>query len=296
MPRANAGWRARTVSGVGLPPARHALTRLPGHCAVQPKPIHALARGLLVLETLSRRGSASALELARETAVPRATVYRILRTLEDAGFVGRGITDDRFHPLLGVRRLSGGFKDGQLLAAVAAPLLATLTKRISWPCDVVTLEGTAMIIRDTTHGQSALSIDRNVVGRRLPLLGSCAGLAYLAFAPAAEQSLLIESLARSTDPADQPARDAVKVRRLLEATRRRGYGVRQGGAIWPHTGAVALPVRQGGRVLGCVSVIWMARVISAAEGLRRCLEPLRETRALLEAALAEAGSNAAAVM
>lgn len=259
----------------------------------QPKPINALARGLLVLEALNRRGSASVLELARETAVPRATVYRIVRTLELAGFVGRGITDDRFHPLLGVRRLSGGFKDEQRLTEAAAPLLATLTKRIAWPCDVVTLEGTAMVVRDTTHGQSALSIDRNVVGRRLPLLGSCAGLAYLAFAPAAEQSLLMDILARSTDPADQPARDPVKLRRLLETTRRRGYGVRQGGALWPHTGAVALPVREGGRVLGCISVIWMARVIPAAEGLRRCLEPLRETRALLEAALAGSGPNRA---
>ena len=254
---------------------------------MRPKPILALAKGISVLEALNRRGSASALELARETAVPRATVYRILRTLEDAGLVGRGITDERFHPLLGVRRLSGGFKDDQRLTAVAAPLLAILTKRIAWPCDVVVLEGTCMVVRDTTHGQSALSIDRNVVGRRLPLVGSSAGLAYLAFAPTAEQSLLIEVLARSEAPADHLARDAAKLRRVLEATRRRGYGLRQGGSIWPHTGAVALPVREGGRVLGCISAIWMARIIPAAEGVRRCLEPLRETRALIEAALAQ---------
>ena len=258
-----------------------------------PKPIHALARGLVVLEALNRRGNASAMDLARDTAVPRATVYRILQTLQNAGFVGRGITDDRFHPLLGVRRLSGGFKDDQNLTSVAAPLLAALTTRIAWPCDVSTLEGTAMVIRDTTHGQAPLSIDRNMVGRRLPLLGSSAGLAYLAFVPAAEQALLIELLARSTDLNDRPAQDPVKVRRLLEATRRRGYSVRQGGPLWPHTGAVALPVRDAGRVLGCISAIWMARVIPAAEGLLRCLEPLRETRARIEAALAQAKTGGA---
>ena len=252
---------------------------------MHPKPIYALARGLAVLEALNQRGSASVQELARATSVPRPTVYRILQTLQDAGFVGRGITDDRFHPLLGVRRLSGGFKDDQRLTTVAAPLLAALTTRIAWPCDVSTLEGTAMVIRDTTHGQAPLSIDRNMVGRRIPLLGSSAGLAYLSFVPPAEQSLLLELLARSVEPADQPAKDPVKARRLLDATRRRGYGVRQGGPLWPHTGAVALPVREGERVLGCISAIWMARVIPAAEGLRRCLEPLRETRAMIEGAL-----------
>jgi IclR family mhp operon transcriptional activator len=255
-----------------------------------PKRIHALTRGLVVLEALNRRGSASAAELARDTAVPRATVYRILQTLQDACFVGRGITDDRFHPLLGVRRLSGGFKDDQKLTTIAAPLLAELTARIGWPCDVSTLEGTAMVIRDTTHGQAPLSIDRNMVGRRLPLLGSSAGLAYLAFVPAAEQALLIELLARSADASDQTARDPIKVRRVLDATRRRGYSVRQGGPLWPHTGAVALPVREAGRVLGCISSIWMARVIPAAEGLVRCLQPLRKTRALIEAALAQAAA------
>jgi IclR family mhp operon transcriptional activator len=139
-----------------------------------------------------------------------------------------------------------------------------------------------MVIRDTTHGQTPQSIDRNMVGRNLPLLGSATGLAYMAFAPAAERALLLELLARSRDPADAVAQRPAEVKRLITATQKCGYGARQSGVIWPHTGAIALPVRYAGRVLGCISAIWMARFIPLEDGVARCLEPLRETCALIE--------------
>jgi IclR family mhp operon transcriptional activator len=84
------------------------------------------------------------------------------------------------------------------------------------------------------------------------------------------------------------ARLADQVSDLIAATRRRGYGLRQGGQIWPHTGSLALPIRVGRRLLGCINTIWMARVLSANEGVRRCLEPLRETKATIEQRLADA--------
>jgi IclR family transcriptional regulator, mhp operon transcriptional activator len=99
---------------------------------------------------------------------------------------------------------------------------------------------------------------------------------------------LLALLAKSGDPHDALARDRAQVSRLIEATRRRGYGFRQGGAIWPHTGALSLPVRVGRRLLGCINMVWMARVVSPQEGVRRYLEPLRETRQIIEQKLAEA--------
>ena len=261
---------------------------------MQAKPIRAFARGLAVLEALNRGGSATALELARRSGVPRPTVYRLLRTLEEAGYVSRSLDDERFHLLLNVRKLSGGFRDEQWLSEIAIPHLQALTERISWPCDVSTLHGLTMVIRDTTHGQTPLSIDRNMVGRNLPLLGSATGLAYIAFAPEAERALLLELLAHSDDPANDVARRPAQAKRLIAATQRRGYGARQGGVIWPHTGAIALPVRHSGRVLGCVSAIWMARFTPLESGVARCLEPLRDTRALIEQDLQAASCDLAA--
>jgi IclR family mhp operon transcriptional activator len=255
---------------------------------MHPKPIRSFARGLAVLAALNRHGSATALTLARETGVPRATVYRLLQTLFDDGYVGRGTADDRFHLRLKVRGLSEGFEDEQWITAIAGPALLELTRRTAWPCDVSTLDGLKMVIHETTHRIAPLSIDRNMVGQELPILGSASGLAYISFVPEGERDALLALLARSSDPHDALARDAARVSRLIAATRRRGYGLRQGGEIWPHTGSLALPVRVGSRLLGCINTVWMARVISAEEGVSRCLEPLRETRHLIEQKLTEA--------
>ena len=254
---------------------------------MQPKPVRSFARGLAVLEALNAGGSASVLQLARRTGVARGTVYRLLQTLQDAGYVERGAGDDRFHLCLKIRQLAGGFEDEQWIAGVARPALLALTRRISWPCDVLTFQDLRMVIRDTTHPVAPLSIDRNMAGRDIPMLGSAAGLTYLAFAPAQERAQILGLLAQQGSGADGVT-DPGATARVIAATRRRGYGVRQGGPVWPHTGAVALPVRHGGRVLGCISVIWMARVVPGREGLRLCLAPLRDTQAQIERELAGA--------
>ena len=173
---------------------------------MQPKPIRSFTRGLTLLAALNQLGSASALTLARKTGLPRATVYRLLQTLLDDGYIGRGAADDRFHLRFKVRTLSGGFEDEHWISAVAGPALAALTQRISWPCDVVTLDGLKMIIRDTTHPVAPLSIDHNMVGRALPILGSSSGLAYIAFAPPQEREALLEMLASSGDAENALAR------------------------------------------------------------------------------------------
>ena len=184
---------------------------------MHPKPIRSFARGLAVLSVLNRHGSATALTLARETGVPRATVYRLLQTLFDDGYVGRGTADDRFHLRLKVRGLSEGFEDEQWINAIAGPALLELTQRTAWPCDVSTLEGLKMVIHETTHRVAPLSIDRNMVGQELPILGSASGLAYISFAPKEERDTLLALLARSSHPHDAVARDAAQVSRLIAA-------------------------------------------------------------------------------
>jgi len=255
---------------------------------MRPKPIRSFARGLAVLSALNRHGSATALTLARETGVPRATVYRLLQTLLDDAYVGRGTADDRFHLRLKVRSLAEGFEDEQWISAIAGPALEELTRRLSWPCDVTTLQGLKMIIHDTTHRLAPLSIDRNMVGQELPVLSSASGLAYISFIRDEERQALLALLARSSDPHDTLARNAEQVSQLIAATRRRGYGLRQGGRIWPHTGSLAVPIRVGRRVLGCINTTWIARVLDAKQAVSRCLEPLREMRQLIEQRLADA--------
>lgn len=257
-----------------------------------PKPVRAFARGLDLLVALNRHGGATALTLARETGIPRPTVYRLLETLERAGYVARSPSDERWVLRLKVRSLSDGFEDEEWISAIAAPALYRLTERIGWPSDLCTLEGTAMVIRETTHRVARFSLDRGMIGRALPVLQSSVGQAWLAFAPRAERETLLRLLAASDRPQDALARQPGLLARTVTDVRRRGYALRVGaGTPWPHTGSIALPVLHGERLLGCVNAIWMARAVSPEEGARLCLGPLRAVVAEIEQAMAAAAQD-----
>lgn len=234
------------------------------------KPIRALGRGLEVLAALNRLGEATAGALAAASGVPRPTVYRVLETLRQGGYVAA--IDERWSLRLGVRALSDGFEDEEWITTIAAPALHDLTARIRWPCDLATLEGTSMVIRVTTHKVAPFSIDRAMLGRALPVLESAMGLAWLAFAPAAERQALLAMLG------------ARPMARRLAEIRRQGHALRLGGR-WPHTASVAVPVMAGGRLLGCAAAIWMARAVPPEEGLRQCLAPLRDAVGRIAAGL-----------
>ena len=128
-----------------------------------------------------------------------------------------------------------------------------------------------MVIHETTHRIAPLSIDRNMVGQELPILASASGLAYIAFAPKEERQSLLALLAQSNDPYDAVARDTTQLSHLIAAT-----------------GAIALPIRVGRRLLGCINTVWMARALLPTAAVNTCLGPLRETREVIERRLAEA--------
>ncbi len=245
-----------------------------------PKPIRAAARALSVLAALNRAPGATAPALARATGIPRPTVHRLLETLRQEGYAARSPADEHWVLRPAVRALSDGFTEDAWVTQHAAPILLALTERIGWPSDLATRHGTEMLIRETTHRAARFSIDQGMAGHRLPILHSSLGRCWLAFAPAKERDGVLALL---RDLPDRPA-----LLRELAGIRRRGYALREGtGSPWPHTGSVALPLHAGGRLLGCVNAIWMARAVSAEQGLRLCLEPLRAARDAIEAALAE---------
>ena len=61
--------------------------------------------------------------------------------------------------------------------------MAEFTREHVWPVSLFTFEAGKMLVRDTTHRVSALSIDYGMVGRRMGMLRTAGGLAYLAFCP-----------------------------------------------------------------------------------------------------------------
>jgi IclR family transcriptional regulator, mhp operon transcriptional activator len=232
--------------------------------------VRALERGLAVLAAMNRHKVASVVELARETRLPRPTVYRLLETLERSGFVARSGAADRFCLAGKVRTLSDGFVDDEWITGIAAPLMAAFTAAHVWPVALMTFEEGRMLIRETTHPASSLSIDYGMIGRRLPMLRTAAGRAYLAFCPENERRTILDMLGHSS--ASEDRYDERRLPALLRDVRAKGYAL-QDREINPKTSGISVAIR-GERLLGCVSMIWIASALTMEEAQQRFLAPL----------------------
>lgn len=251
------------------------------------KQVRGLSRGLALLRALNRvNGSASIAELSQTLGLHRTTVRRLLETLQDEGLVRRSASNDGYGLTIRVRELSEGFRDEEWISSVSGPLLARLLEKVLWPTDICTLDGDAMIVRETTHRFSRLSFHRSMVGRRLPLLQTSSGLAYLAFCPDAEREQLLMMLARRPEPEYALARDPEQLNVMLERIRYKGYG--ENYMSWQmeeKVAAIAVPLRVGNQLLGCLSLVYIGKAMSIDSAAQRFLPDLQQTASGIEQAI-----------
>lgn len=240
------------------------------------RPIRALSRGLEVLTALNRLERAAINTLAGAVRLPRTTTYRILETLRLAGYVDRDEQDDCYRPTIKVRSLSEGFDDEAMVAHIAKPHLAALGAQIVWPVAVATPAGATMMIRETTDRQSPLALEQYRAGVRVPMLGSAAGRAYLAFCSGQERDALLELLARSSLPEDRLARSRIEVERLLSETRSQGFGMAHRARRVSEETSLAIPVRAKNRVLATITVRYAATAVPLRTAVEQFLPKMRE--------------------
>jgi IclR family mhp operon transcriptional activator len=246
------------------------------------RPIRALNRGLEVLTELNRLERAAINTLAAAVSLPRTTTYRILETLRLAGYVERDAHDDCYRPTILVRALSEGFDDEALVAHIAKPLLATLGAEIVWPVAIATPSGSTMMIRETTDRQSPLALEQYGAGVRVPMLGSAAGRAYLAFCAAPQRDAMLELLARSSSPEDRIARNRAEVERLLAETRAQGFGMAHRARRVSEEISLAIPVRAKDRILATVTVRYAATAVPLRTAMEQFLPRMRELAQKIE--------------
>lgn len=252
----------------------------------RPPSVRALTRGLAILRHVNAAGQARPAEIAAALSIPRPTVYRLLETLEEAGYV----TFSASANMVRVTRLAAALGDGyaatSTLCQAAAPILAEAGARIVWPMDLTIYSDAAMVIQETTHGRSPLSIDRAMIGYRLPVLRTSAGRAYLAFCPPEERRLIIDHFRRLGEPADAPFLQPDALNALLEGTRRRGFAIRDGGEFRQQTASIAVPIPTPTGVAGCIALIWIRSALSAAEAIGQYGDTLTDMAARIAARIA----------
>lgn len=251
------------------------------------KTVQGLSRGLELLNALNRMPVGGTVrQLAEATGLHRTTVKRLLETLQDEGYVQRSESDDSYRLAMKVRELSEGFRDDHWISAVAAPLLAELLQEVVWPTDLCTLDLDAMVVRETTHRFSRLSFHRSMVGRRLPLLRTATGLAYIAFCPQKERTQLIQLLTQRDDEDGAIARDATQLENLILRTRRKGYG--ENHMNWnqeDRIGSIAIPIYRYTQVMACLNIVYVAEAMDIEVAAERYLPSMQRTAARIEKAV-----------
>lgn len=257
------------------------------------KTVRGLTRGLAVLNALNRElVGATPSRLSDITGIHRTTVRRLLETLQSEGYVRRSPSDDSYRLTMKVRELSEGFRDEHWISALAAPQLGELLTEVLWPTDLTTLDVDAMVVRETTHRFSRLSFHRSMVGRRLPLLETASGLAYIAFCPQKEREALITLLASRDDEEGEIARDSKRVNNLILRTQRKGFG--ENYMNWnqeERIASIAIPIRSKEEVIACLNLVYIAEAMPIDQAAKKYLPAMERTRDKIEGELTRPGTE-----
>ncbi|MEV2251716.1 IclR family transcriptional regulator [Streptomyces sp. NPDC050147] len=180
-------------------------------------------RTVALLELLAQRADRPARldELAEELGVPRSSMYQLLRTLVDCGWVRTDTTGSLYG--IGIRTLLTGtsYLDGDARVCAIRPYLDEASDALGETIHLARLDGSHVVYLATRESHEYLrTISR--VGRRVPAHAGALGKALLAERLGGELPLPEGPLAAYT-PAAHTDRAALLVD--LERVRERGYAI-----------------------------------------------------------------------
>ena len=162
-------------------------------------PIRAITRGLSVLQAINRGGSITMMDIARTSQVPYPTACRIVQTLLHEGMIERETARKRYRATALVQSLASGFHDESQLVAIASPHINALCDKLLWPISITSRVGAHMMVRDSTHTRTSLTLNNYYPGFTLPIMECSSGKVYMAFCGDDEREHLLEGL-RTIEP------------------------------------------------------------------------------------------------
>ncbi|MDH2235037.1 helix-turn-helix domain-containing protein [Pigmentiphaga sp. GD03639] len=251
------------------------------------KQVRSIQRGLDVLLCLNLHGPLSVQGLSHHTGLTRATLYRIVETLETLGYVSRATLDDTVRLTSKVLSLSNGYEQGEELAAAAKDALLFLLSCTGWPSSVGTLCKDSMLIRETTHGRAEVFVRNTLVGTKSPVLTTAMGRSYLSFCDDDERQKSLSTIAHSSSTEAELARDMAYVSRLVSETREAGFGF---GAGYPDLGGIALPIRFRRKVVAGLNIVFRRSFIAPNKAIDKFLPPLADAVSMIERNLEQQSS------
>lgn len=207
--------------------------------------VKSAARTVEVLEVLAARGNepVTVRELCEAMNAPRSSMYALLRTLSELGWVRSDSTHSLYS--IGIRALLAGttYLDTDPLLQVIQPHVDALSRQLDETVHYGRLDRTDIVYL-ATHQSTAYERTHNRIGRRLPAYSTSLGKAVLAhFKEDDVEAHLPEILAPLTRTT---ITSREKLQEELAVTRARGYSIDdEENTEGLRCFGVALPIRSG---------------------------------------------------
>lgn len=212
-----------------------------------------LVRGLQMLLTFKQdRQEQSVVDMAKGVGVTRSTAFRLVYTLELAGFLRRLPGTHRYELGSRVLELGYSFLAGKDLIEVASPILRQLRDETQTSTHLAVREGREVVYVARFQGNTSL-ISAMTVGSRLPAHATAPGRVLLAGVPLSEVVALYEDYSFERFTTDTPEGMGALVS-LVERDRAQ-TSVISWGFYDPDVASIAAPVHNAsGRLEAAISV------------------------------------------
>jgi DNA-binding IclR family transcriptional regulator len=225
-----------------------------------------LARGLQLLTCFSRtEPQLTGAELARRLDLPRASVFRLLQTLEQTGYVERVPDTASYRLAMGVLRLGFEYLASMELTEMGRPIIEQLRTDTGYSAHLVVRDGQNVVFIAKAVGANA-QFHSIQVGARLPAHATVLGRLLLSDLTMAELSRLYPETPLKSYTSRTPTTLA-DLKTMIDADREKGYAVSQG-AYESGITTVAAPVfNDRHEVVAAISITVPAQQIAPEKAL-----------------------------
>ncbi len=232
--------------------------------------VPALLRGLQLLMQFDRnQRELTGAELSRRLALPRASVFRMLQTLEQGGFVEKSADGISYRLGLSVLRLGFEFLASMELTEFGRPVIEELRDRSGYSAHIVVRDGQEVVFVAKAAGRNVMfhSIQ---VGARLPAHATVLGRVLLGDLDMAGLKALYPETPLTAYTPKTPT-TLPQLKKLIDQDRQAGYGVSMGGYETGISSIVAPVFDNRGKIAAAISISVPAPNIDA-----KVLPPLVE--------------------
>jgi len=218
---------------------------------------------LRILRHLARRPAPiAASALARDLGIPRSTVYHLLATLEEHGFVVHLAQDRRWGLGTSAFELAGGYARQEPLARLGRPLVAGLADRLGESAHLAVMSGRDVlyIVEERALRRPALVTD---VGVRLPAHLTATGRAMLAALPKVQVRALYPDASSFTERTGRGPQKPSELRELLRLVRQSGVATEDGEITEGFRSVASAVTDHAGWPVAAIAVTWTDAAVDA---------------------------------